>query len=134
MTKSFLSSLLLLALAAPAAYAQPPATPDGKAVPPAKTFDVATIKVVPPNSNPTKGWAGVQYHSDGLEFAWQSVPELLYFAFGYEGSRFDGQITGLPGWTDSQKYDIVAKMSPADIAEYQTLSKDQQQQWREQMV
>jgi len=134
----------LLLIAASLTFACPMLLAQNTASPPAPTptttasaapaFDVATIKPVPPDSAPTHGWAGVQYHPDSIEFAWQSLPELLYFAFGYRSARFDGQITGLPGWADSQKYDIVAKISPADIIEYQNLSQEQRQQRYEQTM
>jgi len=71
---------------------------------------------------------------DSMEFAWQSLPELLCYAYGYKSLRFDGQVTGLPDWAVNQKYDIVAKMSATDISTFQKLSNDEQEHWREAML
>lgn len=97
-------------------------------------FEVATIKPVAPGGRPSRGWVGLQYHPDGMEAAYQSLPDLLCSAYGYRNLRFDGQVSGVPDWAASQRYDIDAKMSPADIAEFQKLGKDEQEQWREAML
>ena len=132
--RSILLAACLLSSLAPAQMtAQAPA--DKPATPPRTlTFDVATVKPLAPDGRPTHGWSGIQYHPDGMEFASQSLSDLLCFAYGYGSLRFDGQITGLPNWANAQRYDIGAKMSAADIAEYQKLGKDQQAQWREAMT
>ena len=101
---------------------------------PAPAFDVATIKPIPADGRPTHGWVGMQYHPDSMEFAWQSLPELLCYAYGYKSLRFDGQVTGLPDWAVNQKYDIVAKMSATDISTFQKLSNDEQEHCREAML
>ena len=100
----------------------------------APSFDVATIKPIPSDGRPTKGWVGFQVHPDSVEFAFQSLPDVLCYAFGYKSLRFDGQITGLPDWASTQRYDIVAKMSSEDAAAFQKLSKDEQELRRQQMV
>jgi uncharacterized protein (TIGR03435 family) len=97
-------------------------------------FDVASIKPIAPDGRPTKGWVGVQYHPDGIEFAYQSLTDLLCYAYGYKSLRFDGQVTGVPDWAAKQRYDIVAKISAADIPEFQKLGKDEQEQRREAMM
>jgi uncharacterized protein (TIGR03435 family) len=101
---------------------------------PAPSFDAATIKPIPPDSRPTRGWVGVQIQPDGIEFAWQTLPELLCYAYGYKDLRFDGQVTGLPDWAKAQRYDVVAKMSATDVTGLQKLSKDEQEQLREAML
>jgi uncharacterized protein (TIGR03435 family) len=135
-------SLLLLAasiaLACPMLLAQntaaPPAPTSTTTASAAPAFDVATIKPVPPDGRPTHGWVGQRNQPDGVEAAWQTLPELLCYAYGYKNLRFDGQVTGLPDWAVSQKYDIVAKMSAADLAALQKLSLDQQEKQREAMM
>lgn len=97
-------------------------------------FEVASIKPIAPGGRPTHGWAGVQSRPDGVQVAWQTLPELLCYAFGYKSVRFDGQVTGLPAWSEMQRYDIDARMGAADIAEFQKLSKDQQEQRRQAMM
>ena len=99
----------------------------------APAFDVATIKPIAPDGRPTHGWVGLRNHSDGMEAAYLNLPELLCYAYGYI-LRFDGQVTGLPAWAVNQKYDIVAKMSAADISTFQKLNNDEQEQWRETML
>lgn len=101
---------------------------------PEPAFDVATIKPIPADGRPTHGWVGVQIHPDGMEAAYLNLPELLCSAYGYKNLRFDGQVTGLPNWAVTQKYDIVAKMSATDISTFQKLSNDEQEQWREEML
>jgi uncharacterized protein (TIGR03435 family) len=102
--------------------------------PPAPTFDVATIKPIPPDGRPTHGWVGLRNTPDGMEAAYQNLPELLCYAYGYKSLRFDGQVTGLPDWAVTQKYDIAAKISAADMPAFQKLSNDEQEQQREAML
>jgi uncharacterized protein (TIGR03435 family) len=99
-----------------------------------RAFDVATIKPIPPDGRPTHGWVGMRNNVDGMEFAYQNLSELLCTAYGYKSVRFEGQVTGLPEWAVNQKYDIVAKMSAADIAAFQKLSSDEQERGREAML
>jgi uncharacterized protein (TIGR03435 family) len=77
---------------------------------------------------------GVQNHADGMEAAAQNLPELLCYAYGYKSLRFDGQVTGLPDWAATQRYDIVAKIGAADMPAFQKLSSDEQQLRREAML
>ncbi|MGP8260993.1 MAG: TIGR03435 family protein [Acidobacteriaceae bacterium] len=139
--ESFLLAAVWIALASPMLLAQNNAAPGAASSPTptasataAPAFDVATIKPLPPDGRPTQGWVGTQYHPDGIEFASQALPEILCVAYGYKSIRFDGQVTGLPGWAVNQRYDIVAKMSAADISTFQKLSNDEQERWREAML
>ena len=83
-------------------------------------FDAATIK---PAGDRPHGWIGMQTHPDGVEFAFQTLPQMLCEAYGYT-INFEGQVTGVPAWATTQKYDISAKMSPEDAADFQKLSKE----------
>lgn len=115
--------------------AQTAAPAAGKAAPPrALAFDVGSIKPTAPYGLPGQGWVGSKLRPDGVEFSSQTLPDLLCYAYGYRDLRFDGQITGLPDWAANQRYDVVGKMSDADITEFQKLGKDEQQQWREEMM
>ncbi len=53
------------------------------------------------------------------------VAELIYFAYGL---RCPGQLVGLPGWADSDKFDIEARMDEEDAAVFQKLSGQQQRE------
>lgn len=97
-------------------------------------FDVASIKPIEQGGHPSHGWVGVQSRPDGVQAAWQTLRDLLCYAYGYKSLRFEGQISGLPAWAATQRYDIEAKMSPADLAEFQKLSKDEQEQQRQAMM
>ena len=108
----FLLAAAFIALAVPLAFAQVTNTP---APPSTHSFDVATIKPNAPDGRPGHGWIGFQTKPDGMEFASQSLPDLLCYAYGYKTLRFDGQISGLPDWALKQRYDIVAKFSAADM-------------------
>ena len=102
----------------------------------APSFDVATVKLVPPDAvgRPAKGFIGVFYSPDGIEVSQQTLPELLCYAYGYKTLRFDGQIAGLPEWANKERYDIVAKMSPTDSVAFQKLNKEEQDRSRQQML
>jgi len=128
-----LASPILLAQNNAASGAASSPTPTTNAAP-APSFDAATIKPIPTDGRPTHGWVGIQYHPDSMEADWQTLSDLLCYAYGYKNLRFDGQVTGLPDWAVKQKYDIVAKMSAEDIVTFQKLSKDEQEQWREAMM
>jgi uncharacterized protein (TIGR03435 family) len=139
--KTLLLIAATIALACPMLLAQNNAASGAPSSPtpttnvtPAPSFDVATIKPIPPGGRPTHGWVGTQIHPDGMEAAYLNLPELLCYAYGYKSLRFDGQVTGLPDWAVSQKYDIVAKMSATDISTFQKLSNDEQERWREAML
>jgi uncharacterized protein (TIGR03435 family) len=124
-------SLLLIAatltIACPILLAQTTASP-------APSFDVATIKPLPPDGRPTHGWSGVQTNPDGMEAASLNLSELLCYAYGYNSLRFEGQVSGLPDWALTQRYDIVAKIGEADMPAFRKLSNDEQEKQREAMM
>lgn len=82
------------------------------------SFDVATIK---PAGDRPHGLVGMQIRPDGVEFAFQTLPQMLCWAYGYSIS-FDGQVTGAPAWADKKEYDVSAKMSAEDAADFQKLN------------
>jgi uncharacterized protein (TIGR03435 family) len=131
MMKRWLLLSVVLAACVPSAHAQAPgAAAEAKPL----EFDVATIKPIEPGGRPTKGWVGVQNRPDGVSAAYQSLPDLLCYAYGYKSLRFDGQIEGASDWGATQRFDVEAKMSAADLVEFQKLSKDEQEQRREAMM
>ena len=136
--KPFLRGAIVFAFCTVASIglAQNAAPAASKAVPPAKTmaFDVASIKAIAPGGRPTQGVVGGINHPDGIEFSYETLPEMLLYAYGYKSLRFDGQITGLPDWAATQRYDVQARIGPADMPEFQKLGKDEQQQWRQTMM
>jgi bla regulator protein blaR1 len=129
--RTFLFAAASIVLIAPMAFAQGTVS---ASAPPTPSFDVATIKPIPPGGRPTQGWVGMQIHPDGMAFAFQSLPDLLCYAYGYKNLRFDGQVTGLSDWALTQRYDVVAKIIAADMPAFQRLSKDEQEQWRQATV
>ena len=118
----------LIPLACTAVLAQTPPSPASH--PSSKpAFEVATIKPADPRPHGMY----VIYEADRTEVKAQTLAELLGYAYGYH-VRFDGQITGLPDWGTTQRYDMVAKMTAEDAAALQKLGKDEQQRWREQAM
>jgi uncharacterized protein (TIGR03435 family) len=130
-----------MALASPAAFAQGSAAPSAVAtsepnVLPGRTlaFDVVSIKPIEKGAPPANGWIGVQNHPDGVEFSYRGLRDLVQYAYGEKRLPLADQITGVPDWARTQAWDISAKMSAEDIAEFQKLDKAGQQQWREAMM
>ncbi len=127
----FWRALLAASLFFPACTPVPAQTAPPASAP---SFEVATIKPIPQDGRPTKGFVGFQIHPDSMEFAWQSLPDLLCYAYGYKSLRFEGQIAGLPDWAISQRYDLVAKMTPDNASALNKLSQDEQDRRRQQMM
>jgi len=123
--RKFLLLAASIVLACPLLFAQ---------ASPAPAFDVATIKPLASGARPTQGWMGMRDNPDGLEAASLNLPELLCYAYGYKNLRFDGQVSGLPDWALTQRYDIVAKISATDMPAFQKLTPDQQEQRRQAMM
>jgi uncharacterized protein (TIGR03435 family) len=129
-------SFVPTALAQASAPTPPPAATDHNAAQGrVLAFDVVSIKPIAPGGRPTHGIVGVLNHPDGVEADYVGLGSLIQYAYGYK--RFphpDEQITGIPDWAKSQVYDIDAKMSADNIAEFQKLDKAGQEQWRQAMM
>ena len=118
----------LLALAAPAALAQtaPPTASqatDSTAKLPA--FDVISIR---PNNNSTQmnggnfsRRVGVRTTPDGFSASSLDLKSLIAIAYGVKPD----QVSGGPGWIDSNRYDIEAKVVAANGATPQPLTREQ---------
>lgn len=118
------SLLLIVACAVLATSLAAQSTP-----PPTHTisFDVATIK-------PHEGMVsitGLINRPDGIRAIAATVSEMVTFAYGM---RSEDQVSGGPGWTKSDRYDIEAKMGAEDAAEFQKLSSKEMSERRAQML
>src|ERR1700723_617482 len=109
-------SIVFAFLTVLAAPAQPPPPPPGAVVTmPTKSdpsivipqFDVISVK--PGKDNMTR----MQFTPDGLRGSGVTVRFLLYE--GYGGINHE-QVIGEPAWTNTDGFDIEAKVAPADAA------------------
>ena len=123
--KSVLFSLACLALVCSLAAQNPsPATPPASSAP---SFDVATIK-------PHEGIvsvSGLIKRPDGLKIAASSLSDMIVSAYSV---RSEDQVSGGPGWLTSDRYDIEAKLSSEDAAEFQKLGQEEMKTRRAQML
>jgi uncharacterized protein (TIGR03435 family) len=115
---SFRRTLLLIALlAAPTAPAQPPPPPPPPGVVaqmPTKSdpsivipqFDVISVK--PAKDAMTR----MQFTPDGLRGSGVTVRFLLYEGYGGINNE---QVIGEPSWSNTEGFDIEAKVAPADV-------------------
>ncbi len=80
-------------------------------------FDVISIK---PNKSDS-GMIRVMYKPDGYSATNISLKMLILGAYGLK----EDQLSGLPSWAESARYDIDAKVAGPDVAELQKLKNDQ---------
>lgn len=109
-------------LGCPMAFAQGTAvsgavsTPSANATAsPAPSFDVATIKPHPGMLT----MIGVMNTPDGVDGSAATLPLLIQYAYGL---RTEDQVSGGPDWAKTDRFDVHAKMSEADIAAMDKLS------------
>jgi len=95
------------AVSAPATYTTPS---------PAPAFDAVTIK--PFHLGPGTRFVGIEDTPDGVHASNANLAMLVVYAYGL---RTEDQVTG-PDWAKMERYEVVAKMSAADIAEIQKMS------------
>jgi len=88
-------------------------------------FEVATIKPVDPGAQVRM--VGVMDTPDGIDGENVTLPALIMRAYGYMQFSLEEQVTGVPDWAKSQKYNVKAKMSEADALEFQKLGSDDRQ-------
>jgi bla regulator protein blaR1 len=95
---------------------------------PSVEFDVASIK--PNNPKGDHFMFGGGWSRDGFTSFGTTLHELVKAAYGVQ----DSQVTGGPGWVNSDRYNVKAKMS-SSVADYlQKLSPDQREIAREHML
>jgi uncharacterized protein (TIGR03435 family) len=102
-------------LSAPPSRAQTPTTPTA-ALP---SFEVASIK---PNKPDASGrvLVGIRFEPGRLTVTGATLKQLIALAYDVR----DTQVSGGPGWIDSDRYDIEAKESDADVAAFEKLPRD----------
>ena len=110
---SKLSLLLAATIFIVPAHAQ---TPDPKL----PAFDVTSVK---PNKS-GDGMFRSMYSPGGIEITNTPILFVIRQAFNLFNSN-DDQITGLPDWAKSERYDIRAKVSEADLPAYKALTREQ---------
>jgi uncharacterized protein (TIGR03435 family) len=96
-------------------------------------FEVVSVKPVDPDLRISM--IGLRRTADGIESQSVTLPMLIRFAYGgFMKLPTDDSVTGLPAWAKTANFQVSAKMSEADAADFAKLSKDEQDQRREQMV
>ena len=126
--KLMLAALALGAVAGPVAFGVMQQAPQASqilhAAGPLSSFEVATIK--PDHSGSDFAFFGAAGHGAPLDrFIAKdvSVRKLLGWAFAGNSLPLpDYEISGGPGWVDSDRYDIDAKLDDSQVAELQKLS------------
>ena len=83
------------------------------------SFEVATIKPVDPGARVRM--VGVMDTPDGIDGENVTLQALIVRAYGYLQFSLAEQVTGVPDWAKSQKFNVKAKMSEADALEFQKL-------------
>ena len=120
--------LLLVAGLAGAGWGQLPPMPMGDAsaatVPGQKplTYDVVSVKV----NKVGDGRMSWQMTDDGMKMIGIEMKNLLMSAYGLFGSPED-EITGLPKWAESVRFDVEAKVAPEDVARYKKMTSKEAQ-------
>jgi len=109
--------LLSLALLASLGY-----RPNAVAQQPAPTLPVYDIVVVKPNNSLSHGMS-MDMDEATLRAQNVSLKHLLVNAYGIR----EGLMFGLPGWANSSRFDVTAKVSDPDLKTLRSLSRQQRQ-------
>jgi len=108
------SALLMCSLVAAGQDATPRLLgDDGKPI----EFDVVSIK--PNHSGATEMSILSPPMTDSVTIKNMPPDQILQWAFGI---FLPSQITGLPGWASNERYDITAKVGPADVAAFRKVT------------
>jgi uncharacterized protein (TIGR03435 family) len=113
--------------------AQAGAQPQAQNLPasaPAYEYDIASIKQSGPIGGGDTSGFGMQYTPDGFTASHFPLKALIISAFGVGLDR----ISGMPGWSDSEMYDIEAKMDSSTADKLKILSPDELRIARQQML
>lgn len=96
-------------------------------------FEVASIKPSKAGNNLPPGAVGTRFmfEPDGITANNISVIALVNLAYGIQNNN---QISGAPGWLDSERYDIQAKMEPAIADEVRKMKPEEARLAREVML
>jgi uncharacterized protein (TIGR03435 family) len=87
-----------------------------------REFEVASVKPNKIGGNSTS----ISITPDGIRFQNTSLLLLLRTAYGLSNT-LDDKFLGLPSWAKTQKFDVEAKVSPADVDEFKKLTMTQRQ-------
>jgi uncharacterized protein (TIGR03435 family) len=121
--RSLACSAAVLAFATSVVLAQSPSAPKAGTTTKPLTWDVISVK---PNHSLDPS-SFMRWTIDGIELRNATLHELLLNAFEV---RSESQITGYPGWVNSEHFDIEAKMDADTVAAYHALtSADSKDQW-----
>src|SRR5271163_802675 len=88
---------------------------DGRTVKP-PAYDVASIKPSKPGDQSLLLFRPGRFSASGM-----TLRSMIEQAYGIE----DDQIVGAPGWVNTQRFDIEAKVDGVDAAALENLSEDQ---------
>lgn len=111
--KTSLALVFFVAICIPA-YAQTAAPIPASPAPPELRYEVISIR---PN-NSADQHSSVRHTPNGIVYTNAPMGWLVRHAFGI---ITDDQLVGLPGWVDSDHYDIQAKMDDATTARFKDL-------------
>jgi uncharacterized protein (TIGR03435 family) len=125
--KFLLAALGAVVLAAPLVFCQAQSLPAGAASPPSTVaadtppvaFDVASIKLEP--STPNHININVSFNTDSFIATGVTAKYLIELAYEVK----DFQISGGPGWADSEKYAVNAKLDEETLAALKKLTSEQ---------
>ena len=97
---------------------------------PRRHSEVATIK---PSSRNKPQPAAIHSSQDRFEASSTTLKELIAIAYdlNFDTSQ---QISGGPGWVNSDKFDVVAKADEATLARLRTIPPEQQGAQRRSMI
>ena len=85
-------------------------------------FEVASVKQNKADGNFTR----ISTTQDGIRIENAPLLLLLRLAYGLSNT-LDDKFLGLPPWAKTQRFDIEAKVSPADVDEFKKLTRTQRQ-------
>lgn len=80
-------------------------------------FDVVSVK---PNHT-MDSYPGPMIGSDGFYAPNQRLLQVMYWAFGCDMDRDERHFSGLPGWVQSERFDIIGKVADADVPTWKKL-------------
>jgi len=69
----------------------------------------------------------MQFTPDGVRIENASLLMMIRAAYGLFNS-LDDKFLGVPGWAKTERFDVEARVSPADVDEYKKLTVEQRQQ------
>jgi uncharacterized protein (TIGR03435 family) len=87
-----------------------------------REFDVASVKPCKATSN----FFRMSFTPDGVRIENGSLLMIIRAAYGLFNS-LDDKFLNIPGWAKTERFNIEAKVSPADVEEYKKLTMAQRQ-------